>query len=354
LYVEHNKEVYGNGGKFVSASEFSVWLNNEYRDTNPDKIWITEVSSKSVKQSILNAEIAFKKFFKKQSKFPRFKKRSKQDVKMYFVKTDSNHTIKHERHKIKVPTLGWVTLKEFGYLDKNATIKSGTISEKAGKFWITVYTDIEEQALRTELNKEGIGVDLGITNLAIVSNETVFGNVNKTSEMKRLYKKLRREQRSLSRKYEAKKRNVLELPFNNIRKSIKKIQVLHHKISNKREEYIRLVVSSLVRTKPGYITIEDLNVSGMMKNKYLSKAVAQQCFYHFREWLSYQCKKNGIELRIANRFYPSSKRCNCCGVIKPDLKLKDRTFVCECGHRQDRDLNASLNLRDCLDFKIAA
>ena len=140
----------------------------------------------------------------------------------------------------------------------------------------------------------------------------------------------------------------------NIQKQILKVQKIYDKLNNIRTDYINKIVSELVKTKPAYITIEDLNVSGMMKNKYLSKSVANQRFYEFRQKLAFKCKLYGIELRIADRFYPSSKACHNCGSIKKDLKLSDRTYKCpNCGDILDRDLNASLNLRDTTLYKVA-
>ena len=141
FYITHNKQIYANNGKFASANTFSKWLNNEYLPNNPDKSWIKEVSSKSIKKSIVNAQTAYQKFFDNVGGFPRFKKRRDQDVKMYFVKTDATMIIKCERHRIKIPTLGWMHLKEYGYLPQEAIIKSGTVSEKAGRFYVSVVVD---------------------------------------------------------------------------------------------------------------------------------------------------------------------------------------------------------------------
>lgn len=170
-------------------------------------------------------------------------------------------------------------------------------------------------------------------------------------------KKLKREQRSLSRKYEDYKKlnkNEREVATRqNIQKQKLKVQKLHHKLDNMRTDYINKVISELVKTKPMWITIEDLNVKGMMKNRHLSKAVAQQKFFEFRTKLTTKCNELGIELRVVNRFYPSSKTCHNCGCVKSDLKLSDRIYNCECGYIEDRDYNASLNLRDCQIYKIA-
>lgn len=210
---------------------------------------------------------------------------------------------------------------------------------------------------------DGIGIDLGIKDLAICSNGKTYKNINKTNKVKKLEKSLKRQQRKLSRKYESlkirnkniKKRGEKSATRQNIQKQIAKVQKFHHKLSNIRKDYTYKVISEIVKTKPSYITIEDLNIRGMMKNKHLSKAIAQQKLSEFRRILTYKCNWLNIELRVVDRFYPSSKTCHSCGNIKKDLKLSDRVYICpECGYIEDRDYNASLNLRDCEIYKIAS
>ena len=358
FYIAHNKELYSKGEKFMTAKTFSVWLNNEFIPNNPNYSWIKEVSSKSVKKSMENAYTAFNKFFKKQSKFPRFKKKNKSDVKMYFVKNNPKDCL-CERHRINIPTLGWVKLKEKGYIPttkQRYVIKSGTISRKAGRYYVSVLIDTPD-AEKPQLNDFGLGIDLGVKEFAVISDGVVKKNINKTAKLRKLEKQLKREQRCLSRKYEdLKKRNDKmkgEATRQNIQKQVLKVQKLHHRIDNIRTDYINKCVNEIVKTKPSYITIEDLNVKGMMKNKHLSKAVASQKFYEFRTKLEAKCKELGIELRIVDRWYPSSKLCHECDCIKKDLKLSDREYICECGYHADRDYNASLNLRDAISYKIA-
>ena len=358
FYLAHNKELYNKGEKFMTAKSFSVWLNNEFIPNNPDYSWIKEVSSKSVKKSMENACTAFTRFFKKQSKFPRFKKKNKSDVKMYFVKNNPTDCF-CERHRINIPTLGWVRLKEKGYIPTTKsgyTIKSGTISCKAGRYYVSVLIEIPDTE-KQQLNDFGLGIDLGIKNFAVVSNGEKYKNINKTQKIKKLEKQLKKEQRCLSRKYEdLKKRNNKtkgEATRQNIQKQKLKVQKLHHRLDNIRIDYINKCISELVKTKSAYITIEDLNVKGMMKNKHLSKAVASQKFNEFRTKLEAKCKEYGIELRIADRWYASSKICHKCGNIKENLRLSDREYICECGYHADRDYNASLNLRDSSTYKLA-
>ena len=352
FYLAHNKELHDNGERFMSGKSFSVWLNNEYIPNNPDKVWIKEAYSKAIKKSIEDGRTAFTRFFKHQSEFPKFKKKGKSDVKMYFVKNNPNDC-KCERHRINIPTLGWVKLKEKGYIPTTKdgwVIKSGTVSIKTGKYYVSVLIEIPDTRIANNSN-EGIGIDLGLKEFAIVSNGDTYKNINKSAKVKKLEKQLRREQRKLSRKYENLKKG--ESTQKNIQKQKHKVQKLHHRIDNIRTDYINKTIAEIVKTKPSYITIEDLNVSGMMKNKHLSKAVSSQKFYEFRIKLKNKCDENGIELRVVDRWYPSSKLCHCCGCIKTDLKLSDRVYKCDCGYIEDRDFNASLNLRDAITYEVA-
>nr|WP_195934611.1 RNA-guided endonuclease TnpB family protein [Clostridium perfringens] len=365
FYIARNKEIYEKEGKFVSGMDFSKWLNNEYIPNNQEMKWIKEVSSKATKQAIMNGDKSFRDFFKKAKGFPRFKKKKNQDVKAYFPKNNkTDWTI--ERHRVKIPTLGWVRLKEFGYIPTNSIVKSGTVSQKADRYYVSIL--VEERDIKISNsnigikifnhNNEGIGIDLGIKDFAICSNGNKFKNINKTSTIKKVEKNLKREQRKLSRKYESLKiRNKKEKGGNvtrqNIQKQIVKVQKLHQRLTNIRTDYINKIVSSIIKQKPSYITIEDLNVKGMMKNKHLSKAIASQKFFEFKTKLMSKCKQNDVELRIVDRFYPSSKTCSQCGEIKKDLKLSDRVYKCSCGLVIDRDLNASINLRNAKEYKIA-
>ena len=277
----------------MTGKGFSVWLNNEYLPNNPDKAWIKEVYSKAVKRSIEDGCTAFTRFFKHQSDFPKFKKKGKSDVKMYFVRNNPKDCV-CERHRLKIPTLGWVRIKEKGYVPTTKdgyVIKSGTVSIKADRYYVSVLVELPDNKTADNSN-EGIGIDLGLKDFATVSNGKTYKNINKT-------------------------------------------------------------IAEIVKTKPSYITIEDLNVKGMMKNRHLSKAVASQKFYEFRIKLQAKCNENGMELRVANRWYPSSKTCHCCKNIRKDLKLSDRIFKCACGYIEDRDFNAALNLRDAMTYEVA-
>ena len=353
FYLGHNKALHDNGEKFMTGKRFSLWLNNEYIPDNPDKTWIREVYSKAVKKSIEDGCTAFTRFFKHQSDFPKFKKKGKSDVKMYFVRNNPKDC-QCERHRLKIPTLGWVRIKEKGYIPTTKDgymIRSGTVSVKAGRFYVSVLVEIPDVNIDNNSN-EGIGIDLGLKDFAIISNGKTYRNINKSAGLKKLEKQLIREQRSLSRKYENLKKGE-STQRANIQKQKLKVQKLHHKMDNIRTDYINKTIAEIVKIKPSYITIEDLNVKGMMKNRCLSKAVASQKFYEFRTRLKAKCDENGIELRVADRFYPSSKTCHHCGSVRKNLKLSDRIYRCECGYVADRDLNAALNLKDTKTYRIA-
>ena len=359
-YIAKNKELYElyktdkSEKSFMSANDFDKYINHEIK-TQADFKWIDNCGAKSRKKSICNAETAFKNFFKGKSDFPKFKKKNKQKVKLYFPKNNKTDW-KIERHRINIPTLKWVRLKEFGYIPSNADIISGYVSKQADRYYVSVTIEIENTKVIKE-KSEPIGIDLGLKDFAICSNGLTKKNINKTSKVKKLEKKLKREQRKLSRKYESLKKRSKnkkgEATRQNISKQVIKVQRLHRNLRDIRTDYINKTVSEIVEQNPSSITIEDLNVKGMMKNKHLSKAVAQQKFYEFRVKLENKCKQNGIELRVVDRWYPSSKLCHECGTIKKDLKLSDREYVCECGYHSDRDYNASLNLRDAKTYKVA-
>ena len=353
FYLAHNKELHKNGERFMSSSKFRVWLNNEYLPNHPEYSWIKEAYSKAITQAVNNGQTAFTRFFNHKSNFPNFKKKGRSDVKMYFVKNNPKDCC-CERHRIKIPSLGWVRIKEKGYIPTTKdgyVIKSGYVSIKADRYYVSVLVEIPDNKIANNSN-EGIGIDLGLKDLAIISNGKTYKNINKSAKLKKLEKQLIRGQRSLSRKYENSKKGE-STQRANIQKQKIKVQKLYQKIDNIRTDYINKTIAEIVKTKPSYITIEDLNVKGMMKNRHLSKAVVSQKFYEFRIKLQAKCNENGMELRVANRWYPSSKTCHCCKNIKKDLRLSDRIFKCDCGYIEDRDFNAALNLRDAMTYEVA-
>ena len=354
-YIKYNQEQYKSNNKFISAFDFSKYINNVYLPNNPDKKWVKDVSSKSVKQAIIYGERAFKNFFKGLTSFPVFKKKGKNDLGAYFVKNNKTDFIFY-RHKIKIPTLKFVRVKEYGYIPKNANIKSGTITKIADKYFLSLTIKIEDNVKVANTSNKGIGVDLGIKDTAICSNGVAFININKTKRVKKIKKKLKREQRSLSRSIEYSKTNKIKLKdCKNFSKKKLQVQRLFYRLNCIRNDYNNKMVNEITRTKLKYITIEDLKVSNMMKNRHLSKAIQEQNFFAIRTKLINKCKERNIELRLVDTFYPSSKLCSCCGSIKKDLKLNNRIYKCSnCGLEIDRDYNASINLEKAQVYKIIA
>ena len=352
LYLASNFEVYEplGSGFFVTAYTFGKYVNYVVKKELP---WIDDCGAKARKQSMCNAERAFKNYMQGKANRPKFKKKRQQKVKAYFPKnTKGDWTIR--RHKVQVPTIGTVRLKEKGYLPMKAKVRSGTISCKAGCYYVSVLVELPE--IKSKLPQgEGIGIDLGIKELAVMSDGVVNSNINKTPRVKKLEKKLRREQRRLSRKYESKKkRGEKTAAYSaNIERQVVKIQRLYQTLTNIRVDYENKIIAAIVKRRPSFIVLEDLNVRGMMKNQHLSRAIAAQRFSYFRTKLTIKAKQIGIEVRIADRFYPSSKKCSQCGRIKRDLKLRDRIYSCECGLELDRDLNAAINLKNAPEYKLA-
>ena len=354
-YIKYNQEQYELGNKFVSANDFSKYINNVYLPNNPDKKWIKDVSSKSVKQAMIYGEKAFKKFFKGLSAFPVFKKKGKNELGAYFVKNNKTD-FEFYRHKIKIPTLKFVRVKEYGYIPKNANIKSGTITKIADRYFLSLVIEVDDIVKTENKNIKGLGVDLGIKDTAICSNGMVFKNINKTKKVKKIKKKLKREQRKISRSIEYSKSKKIKLrELKNFNKKKLKVQKLFYRLNCIRDDYNNKMVNEITRAKLKYITIEDLKVSNMIKNKHLSKAIQEQNFYAIRTKLVNKCKEKNIELRLVDTFYPSSKTCSCCGEIKKDLKLNDRIYkCCNCGIEIDRDYNASINLEKAKIYKVIA
>ncbi len=352
LYLASNFEIYEalGSGFLVTAYTFDKYVNHVVKK---ELEWIDECGAKARKQALCNAERAFKNFMQGKANRPKFKKKRQQKVKAYFPKNNKGDwTI--WRHKVQVPTIGTVRLKEKGYLPTQAKIRSGTISFKAGRYYVSVLVEVPDNQTEQPLG-EGIGIDLGVKELAVMSNGVIKPNINKTPRVRNLDKKLRREQRRLSRKYESKKkRGEKTATYSaNIERQVVKIQRLYQTLTNIRVDYENKIISAIVEREPSFIVLEDLNVRGMMKNRHLSRAIAAQRFSYFRMKLTIKARQRGIEVRIADRFYPSSKKCSHCGLIKADLKLKDRIYRCECDLERDRDLNAAINLKNAPKYEIA-
>ena len=342
------KENYEKGGKFISDSE----LRKEFTKLrNSDEYaWLQNISNNVTKQAIKDACMAYKNFFKGLQRYPRFKSKKKSMPKFYQdnIKIQfSNTHVKFEgfssSKKANKQKLNWVRLAEHGRIPIDAKYMNPRISFDGLNWWISVCVDFPD--CKEELNDDGVGIDLGIKNLAICSDKNTYKNINKSQTVKKLEKRKRRLQRSVSRKYEQNKEKGKYCKTHNVIKKKKILLKVDHRLTNIRKNYLNQTTSEIVNRKPRSICIEDLNVSGMMKNRHLSKAVQNQGFFEFRKQIEYKCNGSGIKLIIADRFYPSSKLCSCCGKIKKNLKLSDRTYKCKCGNIIDRDFQAALNLK---------
>ena len=346
--LAREKENYEKGGGFIPDTE----LRKEFtRLRNSDEYaWLLNVSNNVTKQAIKDACSAYKNFFKGLQRYPRFKAKKKSMPKFYQdnIKIQFRDThVKFEgfsfSRKANKQKLNWVKLAEHGRIPTDAKYRNPRVSFDGLNWWISACVEFPD--CRDRSNHDGIGIDLGIKNLAICSDGNTYKNINKSQTVKKLEKCKRRLQRSVSRKYEHNKKGGSYCKTNNIVKKEKLLLKVNHRLANIRKDYLNQTTSEIVNRKPRFICIEDLNVSGMIKNRHLSKAVQNQGFFEFRKQLEYKCNDRGIQLIVADRFYPSSKRCSCCGKIKKDLRLSDRTYKCECGNVIDRDFQASLNLK---------
>ena len=346
--LAREKESYEKGGKFISDSE----LRKEFTKLrhSDEYAWLLNISNNVTKQAIKDACTAYKNFFKGLQKFPRFKSKKRSMPKFYQdnVKIQfSNTHVKFEgfssSRKANKQKMNWVRLAEHGRIPTDVKYMNPRISFDGLNWWISVCVEFPD--CRETLNDDGVGIDLGIKDLAICSDGTKYKNINKSQKVKKLEKQKRRLQRSISRSYEKNKKGENYCKTNNVIKKEKLLLKRNHRLTNIRKNYLNQTISEIVNRKPRFICIEDLNVSGMMKNRHLSKAVQEQGFFWFRKQLEYRCSDKGIQLIVADRFYPSSKLCSCCGNIKKDLKLSDRVYRCACGNMIDRDFQASINLK---------
>ena len=332
--LARQEENYKNGGKFISDGT----LRKELTQLKKSELsWLNEVSCNVAKQAVKDACDAYKRFFRGLSEKPRFKSKKRSKKSFY----NDNVKLKVKDNKlVNIEKIGWIKTNE--QLPINVKYSNPRISYD-NKYWY-LSVGIEQEEIQEELTDVSLGIDLGLKDLAICSDGTVYKNINKTYVVRKIEKRLKRLQRQVSRKYEKNKKGKEYVKTKNIIKLEKQIQQIHRRLANIRKNYLHQTTTSIVKTKPYRIVIEDLNVKGMMKNKHLSDAIRKQGFYEFRRQLEYKCKFRGIKLVIADRFYPSSKLCSQCGKIKKDLKLNDRVYNCSCGLSIDRDLNASINL----------
>ena len=340
-------ENYKVGNKYISRFDMIRSLTplkkqKEYQ-------WLNEVSNTSLQRICTDLDKDFKGFFQKEHKYPNFKSKKK-SRKTYPVRCNV-FCFKDSKH-IKIEKVGIIKCKtDFKILIGKHKFYDVRLSKELNKYFISFGLECENQV--RQLNEYSMGIDLGVKDLAVVSygeNSLVFHNINKSSKIKKLNRELKHLQRSISRKYEANKQGNKYVKTNNIIKAEEKLRKIYKKISDIRNNYIHQTTHKLIELSPRKIVMEKLNVLGMMKNKHLAKAIAEQNFYKFIKYMKYKCEWNGIEFMQVDRFYPSSKKCNCCGNIKKDLKLSDRVYVCKCGLNIDRDLNAAINLKNYVAY----
>ena len=345
------KDTGENGGKFIDEKD----LRKEFtklKQTDEYK-WLNDYSNNITKQAIKDACDAYQKFFKGLSKYPKFKSKKRSNPKFY-VDTDKiqfNGThVKLEKlatsKKKNKQKLNWIRLCEHERIPYGKDIRyiNPRISFDGVNWWVAVGIEYEEN-LEIPMN-EGIGIDLGIEKLAVTSEVNIYKNINKTKEVKKLEKRKLRLQRQVSNKYEIGREGIRYKKTKNIIKLENKLKILHQRITNIRHNYSHQITTEIIKRKPSFIVVEDLNISGMMKNKHLSKAIQGQRLYEFYRQIKYKTERNNIKLIVADRYYPSSKTCNNCGSYNKELKLSDRNYICkECGITLDRDINASMNLK---------
>ena len=347
--ILREQESYKQGNKFISDNN----LRKEFTQLKklPENEWLNDISNNVAKQAIKDACNAYRRFFKKQCKYPKFKskKQSKQsfyqdNVAIQFTNTHvkvEGFSMSKKRNKQR---LNWIRLCEKGRIPPDCKYLNPRFTYDGSYWYVSVGVEVEDaEKIPTG---EGIGVDLGVKDLAICSDGYTYRNINKTKKVKKLEKKKHRLQRSISRRYDKNKKGKNYCKTSNIIKREKELLKVNRRLTNIHHNFVHQVTSEIIKRNPSFICLEDLNVSGMMKNRHLSKAVQQQCFYEFRRQIEYKADWNNIPVILADRFFPSSKICSCCGSVKEDLKLSDRIFICsDCGNKLNRDFNASLNLR---------
>ena len=344
-------DAYKAGEKFISnfdlRKEFTVLRNSaEYP-------WLRTISNNVTKQAIKDCVDAYQRFFKKMAGRPRFKSKRRGDFSFYQdtdkIKITATH-VKLEAiatsKKRNKQQLNWFRFAEVGRIPLNVKYNQPRITFDGLNWWLSVAVEFAEPKSAENYN-EPVGIDLGIKNLATCSDGTVYSNINRTAKVRRLKKKQRKLQRSISRKYEMNnKKGESYSKTRNIIKSERKLLRLHHRLANIRQNYRHQITSRIIGRKSNPIVLEDLNVLGMMSNRHLAKAVQEQGFHEFRRQIEYKAAWTGLRVVIADRFYPSSKICIACGHVKKNLRLSERIYHCEhCGNEIDRDLQAAINLK---------
>ena len=337
-------ERYNNGEKHLSAFDMNKLLTPMKR--SGEYGWLNEVSSVMLQRSCADLAVAFARFFKKISKHPKFKSRKRS--KYSFPVHCERNALYFDVNYVMIQKIGHVRYKTDFNISQSRDVKfsNARISYRNGKWMLSFGVECENQAPR--LNDYSMGIDLGVKDLATVAygdKNLVFHNINKSHRVRTIKRNIRLLQGRISRKYEQNKQGSKFVKTRNIERCEEKLRRMHERLSNIRNNYIHQCTHKLVSLLPKKVVMEDLNVQGMMKNRHLSKAVAEQCMYEFIRQMRYKCEWSGIEFVQVDRFFPSSKTCSSCGAVKKNLKLSDRTYVCnECGITLDRDLNSAINL----------
>ena len=353
---------------YMNAYTFSKWFNNQYLKDNPEDIWVKDYYAKHVKQAMIDADNNMKAFFRHIRGKPKFRSFKKHQGSYYFCANGKSQPVKYDKCQIKLPKIGFVRYKERDYIPvgKEFRVVSGRIKERAGRYYLTVLVEQPEYK-KLKLTGEALGIDLGIKDFAILNTGEKYHNLNKTIKIKKLRKRLKRLQRKESRQYQDYKQRLKNNKYErrattdfNLTVTQDKILKLNGRITNILNDYQDKIIAHVVRTKPQYVAIEDLNVSGMVKNHHLAKQVQHQGFYRFRTRLINKCKWLGIPVHLVDRFYPSSKTCSQCGFYNEEFKsmgqkfLRIRKWTCpNCGSTLDRDINASENICITPKFKLA-
>lgn len=330
-----SNKLYRDFGVTAKAKALRLHIRN-LRDGFLGYEWIKKVPECITKKAVADMVEARNRFFRKQSGYPRFKSKRKTRP-SFFMRSDTYRRLSENQIRIT------------GFKEP-LRFRGGNISEKPldihiyydGKFWMFSYAEkvgVEE----VELSQNVLGIDLGILALMTTSDGDCYENINRKKEIKKLKKRLKRKQRKLSRKYEmnkgrGKSKNILKLE--------REIRLLHKRIKDIRNTYNHEVSRDIVRRLPKAVVLEDLNISGMMKNRHLSREIQDCAFYDLTQKITYKAELKGIPVLRVSRFFPSSKRCSNCGEKRDQLSLSEREYYCpKCGFKSDRDLNAALNLK---------
>ena len=353
---------------YMNAYTFSKWFNNQYLKDNPEDIWVKDYYAKHVKQAMIDADTNMKAFFRHIRGKPKFRSFKKHQGSYYFCANSKSQPVKYDKYQIKLPKIGFVRYKERDYIPvgKEFRVVSGRIKERAGRYYLTALVE-QPDYKKLKLTGEALGIDLGIKDFAIRNTGEKYHNLNKTIKLRKHRKRLKRLQRTESRQYQDYKQRLKNNKYErrattdfNLAVTQDKILKLNGRITNILNDYQDKIIAHVVRTKPQYVAIEDLNVSGMVKNHHLAKQVQHQRFYRFRTRLINKCKWLGIPVHLVNRFYPSSKTCSQCGFYNEEFKsmgqkfLRIRKWTCpKCGSTLDRDINASENICITPKFKLA-